>query len=193
MSTVVTTTEEVVVNTASEQVLVSATIEQTVNTVVTATEQVVVNTTDEQVLVNAAGESHVVTTAAEQGPPGPPGPAGSSGAVNLPFIAGMTLSGHRAVRAEAGEAVYADCTVLTDAQQVLGITLGAAMAGASVDVQASGEMVEPSWSWTPGLPVFLGVNGLLTQTPPAVGFQLIVAVAVSPTKIIVGIKQPIIL
>ena len=76
---------------------------------------------------------------------------------------------------------------------MLGITTGAAAAGDAINVQASGEMTEVSWNWTPGLPVFLGTNGLLTQTPPVSGFQLVLGVAISPTKLAINIKQPIVL
>ena len=42
-------------------------------------------------------------------------------------------------------------------------------------------------------PVFLGVEGALTQVPPDTGFQLVVAVATSPISVLLSIKQPIVI
>ena len=125
-----------------------------------------------------------------QGPPGPPGAAG--GAV-LSLIAGAALGGHRAVRSLAGAVIYADCETLADASLVLGITQGAAIDGAPVLVQTMGLMTEPSWSWTPDLPVFVGSAGVLTQTPPPTGYRLIVGIATRADQIHIGLKMPIVL
>lgn len=155
---------------------------------------VVVITHSGDVVVETQVNTSVVTTPAEQGPPGPVGPPGQAGASYLTFTADGALSGHRAVRpTTAGAVGYASSAVAADANSVLGITTGAAATGAAINVQASGEMTEVSWNWTPGLPVFLGTNGLLTQTPPVSGFQLVLGVAISPTKLAINIKQPIVL
>lgn len=125
-----------------------------------------------------------------QGMPGPPGAAGGSA---LSLIAGAALGGHRAVRSLAGVAIYADCETVADASLVLGITQGAASEGAPVQVQTMGLMTEPSWSWVPDLPVFVGLAGVLTQTPPAAGYRLIVGVATRADQIHIGLKMPIVL
>lgn len=112
----------------------------------------------------------------------------------LTFIAGQTLSGHRVVKANgSGHAVYADNTVIGDSQLLLGMTLGAAVIGNSVTIAQSGNIVEPSWSWAPGQPVFLGATGAITQTPPSVGFLVTVGVAMTPTSMLMSLKQPIVL
>lgn len=116
---------------------------------------------------------------------GPPGPAGGS---SVTLVAGATLSGHRVVtKASNGTAVYADN--LTVGAEPLWLTLGAALSGADVDAQSSGVVDEPSWSWTPG-PIYLGSNGLLTQTlPGAPAFLCQVGYATSPTSIVLD-RQP---
>lgn len=129
-----------------------------------------------------------------QGPAGAQGPPGQSGAAYITYKADGALSGHRVVRpTNPSEVGYADSSVVADANAVLGITLGATLAGDDVNVQTAGEITEPSWTWVVGDPVFLGLTGLLTQTPPATGFSLVVGVPVAPTKLVIGIKQPIIL
>jgi hypothetical protein len=128
------------------------------------------------------------------GPPGPPGPQGPSGVVQITRTAGVALSGHRIVRLNAdGEAIYADCETLSDASVVLGMTVGAAEQGASATIQTEGELVEPSWTWNPDLPIFLSTAGQLTQTPPASGFVLCVAVPTGIDRAVVRIGEPILL
>jgi hypothetical protein len=155
--------------------------------------QVVLSGPAEIVTTLAAPAPIVTTLTAGQGPAGPQGIPGASGASYLTYKASGAVSGHRAVRAIGGGLLgYADSNTVAHANSVLGISMNAASNGNDVNVQFSGEMVEPSWNWTPGLPVFCGVQGVLTQTPPSVGFQLVVAVAISATAVIVGIKFPII-
>jgi len=96
------------------------------------------------------------------GPPGPPGPAGGY-AVGT---ASATLSGHRVVTASPdGTWRYASNDNLADLMAPLWITTGAIGAGEQGEAVIVGPIIEPSWSWTPG-PVYLGVDGLLTQIPP---------------------------
>lgn len=143
-----------------------------------------------ELLVVGDGSQTILIDAGTQGPPGPPG---ELGAAFVEFPAAIDLGGHRAVRLLAGEAIYADHASIIDANVVLGITRGAAAAGAVAQIQFGGLMTEPSWSWTPDLPVFVGVAGVLTQTPPASGFSLIVGIATRPIQILIGAKLPIVL
>jgi hypothetical protein len=133
----------------------------------------------------------VVFTGGEAGPPG----ASSVGAPStIDLVADGAISGHRVVRPTApGEVGYADSGTIAHANGVLGLTINAAIDGDTVRVQTAGRLTEPTWAWTIGLPVFLGAAGNLTQTPPAAGFQLVVAVAVAADTLVIGIKQPIVL
>lgn len=142
-------------------------------------------------LVEEVETETVLESDGEQGPPGPPGQAGVT---YLTFLADGALGGHRAVvMTTVGKVGYADNTMLTHANGVLGITIGAAADGDSVNVQTTGEVIEPSWNWTLNLPVFLSVNGLLTQTYPTGEFVLIIGVPTAPTKLIIGVKLPFVL
>ena len=135
-----------------------------------------------------------VLTGSAQGPAGPAGPVGPAGATYMTFAAGAALGGHKVVKAgPLGAVYYADSDNPVDAGGVIGVTMNAALQGDPVNVQATGEMEESGWSWTPGLPVFLGPLGTLTQTPPVTGFQLVIGVASAPTKLVINIKQAIIL
>lgn len=123
--------------------------------------------------------------------PGPQGPA-SDTTITLP--AGAALSGHRVIAWESGEARHADPTLLTDGQRVIGISLNAALIGDPVMVRQFGLVVDASLALTPGLPVFLGAGGTLTQTPPAspgAAYQLRIGSALATDTLLVRISQPI--
>ena len=74
--------------------------------------------------------------------------------------------------------------------RLLGITLTAAGPGEPVNVQRSGVLDDAGWSWTPGR-VWLGVDGRLTQTPPADGFDVLIGAATSATRITLNLTDPI--
>lgn len=127
------------------------------------------------------------------GPQGPQGPAGPSGGASFQLIASGAIGGHRVVISDgAGNASYADSSNVSHAGKVAGISLGAVSSGASVNVASSGEIVEPTWGWGAGL-VYLGVNGVLTQTAPTSGFLQVIGVALSATRIVVSLQIPVIL
>lgn len=102
------------------------------------------------------------------GPAGPVGPPGSStDRVVLTGVAAVPLSGHRAVyRRSDGLIDYANSGAPEHIGVPIWVTTGAALAGEVVTMVALGEIVEPSWTWTPGL-IFLGPGGALTQTVPS--------------------------
>jgi hypothetical protein len=106
----------------------------------------------------------------------------------LTLTASVALSGQRAVSLNgAGGVVY-----FNPAQpDVVGVTTGAVSIGQPVSVQIQDVLDEPSWSWTPGLPVYAGTNGVLSQTPPSSGYLVVVGVALTPTKMRIEPEPPV--
>lgn len=133
----------------------------------------------------------VIETPGEQGPPGPQGAPGSAGAQTLILPAARDLSGHRVVVATAAGADYADPAISAHADALAGLTTGAALTGADATILVAGEITEPSWTWTPGLPLYATAAGLLSHTPPSSGWVQIVATALTPTRIILTARQAI--
>lgn len=173
-----------------ESILIAT--EDNVNTVITDTISgtiVLTSNIPDTVIINTIPSPEIITEFA-QGPQGIPGPAGDAA---LDYEAGQVLSGHRVVMVEDNKAYYADCTILSHGKLVLGITTGASVIGAQSRIQVSGELYEPSWSWTLGIPVWLSTNGLLSQVLPSSGFCLSVGFPTSSTKLIVRISEPIFL
>lgn len=117
------------------------------------------------------------------------GIGGSVAELKRSGVAAIALSGHRAVTPQAnGQLTYASNDNAAHVAVPLWITSGAASVGASVEVLLTGLMIEPSWSWTPGGPVYLGTNGQLTQTPPTAPGAVFIAqvgTATSPTSLFV--------
>lgn len=130
------------------------------------------------------------------GPMGPRGLAGASGAGTTAsvYLAGSAIGGLRVVLLASDQRViYADQTIVEHARRVLGVSLNAAIENDEVTICTGGEVTDPSWNWDTDLPVYLGINGLLTQVAPAIGFSLVIGIALSSTYIFVNIREPIIL
>lgn len=100
------------------------------------------------------------------------------------------VSGHRMV---TDGAEYVSHSNSFDANRVLGMSLNAAAAGDVVTVAVLGYVSETTWNLIPDLPVYLGEDGYITQTPPESGFLLVVGVAISPTSLYVDVGEPIFL
>ena len=151
-------------------------------------------TTEEQIVTTSVSELAVLTMG-QQGPAGPAGPSGGTG-YTYPASTG-SISGHRVVTFDAQHRVkYASNDTVAHANQIVGVTKNAAMENDQVEVVRSGEITEPSWNFTPNLPVYLGHNGYLTQTPPSPAdavFSVVIGFPITSTTLFVSIGNPIIL
>ena len=86
-----------------------------------------------------------------------------------------------------------DARQLSHAEVVVGLTVFAAVQGQSIDIVRAGIVEEPSWSWVADQPVYLGLDGVLTQTlPTGALFGLVVGFPIAPTKLFMSIKPPIV-
>ena len=134
--------------------------------------------------------SLVPQIAIQTGPQGPPGPSGSAPTLGILLASGSPLSGHRAVVMVPGIGMrYADPLSDDDSGAQIGLLLQATSPGNVGNVQFSGLVEEPTWNWNYG-PIFLGLNGVLTQTPISHGWILVIARAIAPTKIIIDPETP---
>lgn len=132
-------------------------------------------------------EIHVITVG-EMGPAGPEGPPGSGGGASSTVTKNCdeVISAYRAVVSNGADGILlAQNTNLAHRNNVIGITTQAGVLNDDIIVQKFGELTFAGWAWTPGLPIFVGANGQLTQTPPAnpAVFSQIVAQALTATKI----------
>lgn len=111
--------------------------------------------------------------------------------IDTSLTAGMSISALRCITTNSsGEAVYATPDTLANAV-VIGISTTAGSAGDTVTVKTTGELSDASWNWTKGA-IYLGANGVLTQTAPSGGAIVVhVAKAITATKIIIDIDTTI--
>jgi len=130
-----------------------------------------------------------------QGVSGPPGPAGPPGGSATQYTASAALSGHTVIAIDSdGEAFYASSDQLSHALRVAGVSIGAAVLGEPITVVSAGLIVHGGWSWTPGSPVFVGLNGALTQSlPVGAVFSRVIGQAVSATGLLVDLQPPIVI
>jgi len=114
---------------------------------------------------------------------------------NSVFIgtASEDMIANRMVIAKNSQIEYADNTDITHSQIVTGIITQSVLLGQEVNVTISGEVIEGTWNWTLDEPIFLDINGLMTQTVPTIGFSLQVGYPTSITSMIIDIKTSIIL
>lgn len=152
---------------------------------------------DEGTLIVAEEVLTIVSEAAQgpQGIPGPKGDKGVPGGTEITRPAAINLSGHRVVMLDGqGGATYASNADQTHANRLVGMTTHAAVSGAPVAISIYGEVTEPSWNWNVDQPVYLGVDGFLTQTPPAAPaakFSVVVGFPISATTLFINIGIPI--
>lgn len=122
------------------------------------------------------------------------GDRGLPGAPNLVLTAANAVGGNRFVYLDGSQVLYATNQNLEHGMKIVGITTNAANVGDTLIIALFGEIEEPSWNWELDKPVYLGVNGLPTQTVPTypnAAFSLIVGFPISPTKIFVSKREPI--
>jgi hypothetical protein len=135
-----------------------------------------------------------VTEVVAEGASGPKGEPGDVTLLNATIskLTAVAVGGHRVVVLDANEeAVYADNTDLTHADKILGVTTGAADQGEFVTIKTYGEMIEPSFAWVQDQAVYVGTNGIMTQTPPIVGFSRIIGFPIAATKLFIDLSTPV--
>jgi hypothetical protein len=167
--------------------------------VVNVRESLIVNLTEENITVNVPGpeqslvvnvvgtnptierKEEIITLDVASGGLVPTGGAG----IALP--AGTNISALRAITTDgSGNAIYASNTSASLAV-VVGISTTATSIGGQVTIATDGIMTDAGWNWVKG-PVFLGTNGLLTQTVPSGGAVIVhIGRAIAPTQIILDV------
>jgi len=100
------------------------------------------------------------------------------------FLAFAAVGGHRVVsRVSNTQVSHTDYSSYNSCRAIVGVTLGAASAGAAVSVRKEGLLIEPSWAWTPNLDVYLTFSGQLTQTIPTTNHLISIGQAITATSI----------
>lgn len=157
-----------------------------------STQGVVVGESPRALVVLPSTPKTIVVAVGHQGPSGIQGPIGPAGGQAISRVAGQTISALRVVyEGESGAVHPLDPTDEAHIFSLLGVTLTAADAGLPVNVQRSGVVDDSSWHWAPGQRVYLGVNGALTVEPAEEGFHVLIGTALSPTRLLLNLQDPV--
>lgn len=141
------------------------------------------------ILITTVEASNVVVTAGI-GPRGPAGPPSEG----LVYYAGTNLSGHKIFTINQDGLVIEASADNPLHQYTIGITTAAALEGYELQYINKGLLEHLGWILTPGLPVFLGLSGEVTQDiPPTAVFSKVIGLALTTTKINVEFQQAIFL
>lgn len=123
----------------------------------------------------------------------PPPPPTNGGDGNISeHTAATSLGGKRAVYSSADGLRYASSADSTG-ELVIGFTTAAFLNGETAFVKTSGEIQEPSWNWDIDEPIWLGLSGLPTQSPPNTGVLVQLGIATKSDIIQINIQRPVFL
>ena len=110
----------------------------------------------------------------------------------LQRTAGEGTSALLAVYEDLSGAVWpADADAESDVLALLGVTVTAAQANQPIRVQRVGVIDDGSWQWQAGQRIFLSQEGRLTQQAPLSGYDVLIGVALTATRVLLNIQDPI--
>lgn len=113
------------------------------------------------------------------------------------YTTAAAIGGHRVViLTNDGTVAIASADDITSATRVIGITVNAADINTQVLIQTQEELDDPSWFWDMSHPVYLGLNGVLTQVPPTSpgsAFSMVVGFPITSTSLFINLREPIVL
>lgn len=130
-----------------------------------------------------------ITPTGIQGPQGPKGDAGDTDQI-LTMNAGEDITSFKVVRrGSSGLGYKADSATLGHSSSVIGIATQGVTTGGSFNFIARGILTDSSLSFVDG-DIFVGADGVLTQTAPTSGFALRMGHAIGTTSMFVDIGLP---
>lgn len=121
-----------------------------------------------------------------------PGPTGPAGDEFTRMAAAAAVSALRAVSVVANGISHTDGGSTESLALMVGISTNAASVGADVVIRRFGVAQDASWNWVPGLPLFVGVAGELTQSPPIYSSVRQVGVAITGQSVHVQLSELIV-
>lgn len=116
------------------------------------------------------------------------------GDVAMPSLtAAQNISALRMVANINGQYDYANPLDPIAAWSIAGISLQSINIGGMLTPVNNQPVIDQSWNWVRGSPVFLGTAGMLTQIPPLTGNLITVARVLDPKTLFIHIEDPIVL
>lgn len=110
----------------------------------------------------------------------------------IELIAGSTIQAYRFVTTNSsGQAIYADSSIASHRNRIVGITLQASLPGDTLMIQEDMLVENTGWNFTPESLLYLGTQGTLTTNPRTGVFSNILGYAVTPTSVRIQIGRSI--
>jgi len=107
--------------------------------------------------------------------------------------AGETISAVKAIYSNGTSLFLGSANGSFQDASIIGITLTAATAGNELRYQIDGQLYDSSFSFTNGDPVFLDLNGNLTQTDPdslGYNYRVLIGYATGENGLNINIQEP---
>jgi hypothetical protein len=118
--------------------------------------------------------------------PDTPDPNPESGVDKQSYFAGENMSKFSLVYlTNTSNVVRKASNLSSTTAPVIGISLTALTANNEGSFLRRGQVYNPAWNWTLGLPIFLGLDGAMTQTPPTGELTILQKVAIPVTPSII--------
>lgn len=109
------------------------------------------------------------------------------------FSAAIALSALRVVTVESGQWVYASSGQVSHGNRAIALLQTATNQGGLTKALLQGLVADANWNWMVDQPIYLSLNGLLTQAEPSAQFLRVVAFAISPRQIFFNPQEVIFL
>lgn len=109
-------------------------------------------------------------------------------------LASAPISPYRGITLDVnGEGIYASSDNAAHMHRVIGISVESVPASTLFGIYNHEILFNASWSWSVGGPIYLGLQGILTQTPPVFPdvFSLRIGVALTPQIAEIEVQTPI--
>lgn len=108
----------------------------------------------------------------------------------LKAIAGDNISALKVVYSKAGIAYPLDHNDTQHIFYLAGVAISAACKGNPVTIRRYGAVVDPAFNFKLGR-VYLGADGVLTQTPVTKGYLVLIGSAIDQQTLLLNIQDPI--
>ena len=123
-----------------------------------------------------------------QGVQGEKGEIGNSA---IEYVAGENITSYQPLIIDDGVLKVASNIDDSHTGKFIGLASNSSNLGGDVTVLFHGEVENSGWNFTLGNFIYIGANGLITDTTPSIGFLQSIGHASATNKIILNIKQAI--
>jgi hypothetical protein len=117
--------------------------------------------------------------------------AASAKSIILEKISSINISALTCVYLDSNTTCSAADNSINTTAIVEGISLNAGSTGSIIKILSFGVLEDASFIFGLNVPLFLGLNGAITSTPPAIGFLSRIGYGLGPGSIRVKIESPI--